>query len=108
MGHTKKHTFKAEVQQLLDIVVHSLYTDQEIFIRELVSNAADALEKIRFQQAAGQKHFQPDLALEITVNTDEKENTITVTDTGIGMSEDEMDENLGKIAHSGSKAFLSQ
>jgi TNF receptor-associated protein 1 len=102
----EKHQFQAEIQQLLNIVVHSLYTDKEIFIRELISNGADALEKLRFLQASGKTLHQPELPLKITVQTDEKESTITFTDTGVGMTHGEMVENLGTIAHSGSKAFL--
>ncbi len=108
MSKPKKHEFKAEIQQLLDIVIHSLYTDKEIFIRELVSNAADALEKLRFQQASGAKVHDPDLELAISIATDEKERTISIADTGVGMTADELVENLGTIAHSGSKAFLKQ
>ena len=106
MSKPKKHEFKAEIQQLLDIVIHSLDTDKEIFIRELVSNAADALEKLRFQQASGAAVHDPDLELAITITTDEDARSITIADTGIGMSRDELVENLGMIAHSGSKAFL--
>ena len=67
---TEKHQFQAEIQQLLNIVIHSLYTDKEIFIRELVSNAADACEKLRYTQASGQTVFQPETELKITVTTD--------------------------------------
>src|SRR5688500_11295328 len=108
MATTEKHHFQAEIQQLLDIVIHSLYTDKEIFVRELISNAADACEKLRFLQSSGQAVFQPALPLGISIKTDEKENTVTFTDTGIGMSQGEMIENLGTIAHSGTKAFLKQ
>jgi TNF receptor-associated protein 1 len=103
----EKHQFQAEIQQLLNIVIHSLYTDKEIFIRELISNGADALEKLRFLQSSGQAVYQPDLPLKISVQSDEKENTITFTDTGVGMTQGELVENLGTIAHSGSKAFLN-
>src|SRR5205085_2039096 len=106
MSATEKHSFQAEIQQLLNIVIHSLYTDKEIFIRELISNAADALEKLRFLQSSGQSIYQPETALKIAIQTDEKEHTITFTDTGIGMIHAELVENLGTIAHSGSKAFL--
>jgi TNF receptor-associated protein 1 len=102
----EKHQFQAEIQQLLNIVVHSLYTDKEIFIRELISNAADALEKLRFLQTSGKEIYQPDLPLKISIQTDEAAGTVTFTDTGIGMNHDEVVENLGTIAHSGSKAFL--
>ena len=108
MSTTEKHHFQAEIQQLLDIVIHSLYTDKEIFVRELISNAADACEKLRFTQTAGQPILQPDLALGIAIATDDKENTISFTDTGVGMSHGDLVENLGTIAHSGTKAFLKQ
>jgi TNF receptor-associated protein 1 len=108
MSTTEKHHFQAEIQQLLDIVIHSLYTDKEIFVRELISNAADACEKLRFQQSSGQPILTPDLAPVIAITTDEKEGTITFTDTGVGMTHGDLVENLGTIAHSGTKAFLKQ
>jgi TNF receptor-associated protein 1 len=107
--HTiEKHAFQAEIAQLLDIVIHSLYTDKEIFIRELISNAADATEKLRFLQSSGADIFEPDRPLTISVSTDDTGHTISVADGGIGMTRDELIENLGTIAHSGSKAFLQQ
>ena len=108
MSTTEKHTFQAEIAQLLDIVIHSLYTDKEIFIRELISNAADATEKLRFLQTSGTEIYQPDRALTISVNTDDTAHTISIADSGLGMTRDELIENLGTIAHSGSKAFLQQ
>jgi len=108
MSTTEKHQFQAEIAQLLDIVIHSLYTDKEIFVRELISNAADACEKLKFLQTSGTEIFQPDAPLGITLATDEKAKTITFTDTGLGMTRGELVENLGTIAHSGSKAFLQQ
>jgi molecular chaperone HtpG len=102
----KKQEFQAEVQQLLDIVINSLYTDKEIFIRELVSNAADALEKLKHTELTGNKISDPDLELKIVIDTDEENKTITITDHGVGMTEDELIENLGTIAHSGSKKFV--
>jgi len=108
MSTPEKHSFQAEIAQLLDIVIHSLYTDKEIFIRELISNAADATEKLRFLQASGTDLFEPDRELKIAVNTDDTAHTIAIADAGIGMTRDELMENLGTIAHSGSKAFLAQ
>jgi TNF receptor-associated protein 1 len=108
MSTTEKHHFQAEIQQLLDIVIHSLYTDKEIFVRELISNAADACEKLRFLQSSGQGVFQPEIPLGISIQADEKEKTIAFADTGIGLTQGEMIENLGTIAHSGTKAFLKQ
>jgi molecular chaperone HtpG len=108
MSQKETHQFQAEIQQLLDIVIHSLYTDKEIFVRELISNAADACEKLRFSQSSGKSIHQPEAAPGIAVTTDEKAGTITITDTGVGMTHAELVENLGTIAHSGTKAFLKQ
>ncbi len=102
----EKHEFQAEVKQVLDIVVHSLYTDKEIFVRELISNASDATEKLRHTQLTEKAIHDADLELEIKVESDEKKQQIIIQDFGIGMTRDELIENLGTIAHSGSKAFL--
>ena len=83
---TEKHAFQAEIAQLLDIVIHSLYTDKEIFVRELISNAADASEKLKFLQTSGAEIFEPDAPLKISVTTDDQAKTITFTDAGIGMT----------------------
>src|SRR5688500_11904109 len=103
---TVKHEFQAEVGQLLDIVTHSLYTDREIFVRELVSNASDSLEKMRLLQLTEKEVFDEALSLEINITTDETAGTLTISDYGIGMTREELVENLGTIAHSGSKAFV--
>ena len=105
-GASEKFQFKAEVKQLLDILVHSLYTSREIFLRELVSNASDALDKLRFESNRGTEIADKDLPLEIRIDFDEKEKTITVKDTGIGMTKDELINNIGTIAKSGSAEFL--
>ncbi len=102
----QKFEFQAEIKQLLDIVIHSLYTEKEIFVRELVSNASDALEKLRHTQITEKEVFDDKLELEINVTTDDKAKTITIQDFGIGMTRAELVENLGTIAHSGSKQFL--
>ncbi|HEY4301965.1 MAG TPA: molecular chaperone HtpG [Candidatus Didemnitutus sp.] len=102
----QKFEFQAEIKQLLDIVIHSLYTEKEIFVRELVSNASDALEKLRHLQLTEKEIYDDTLALEINVTSDDKAKTITIQDFGIGMTRAELVENLGTIAHSGSKAFL--
>jgi TNF receptor-associated protein 1 len=102
----QKFEFQAEIKQLLDIVIHSLYTEKEIFIRELISNASDALEKLRHLQLTEKNVFDDQLALEINVTTDDQAKRITIQDFGIGLSRAELIENLGTIAHSGSKAFL--
>ena len=107
MSTPTTHEFQAEVRQVLDIVIHSLYTDREIFVRELVSNAADALEKMRLTQLTEKEVFGAELPLEIRITTDETAGTITLADHGIGMTRAELVENLGTIAHSGSKAFAA-
>ncbi len=104
--NTETHQFQAEVRQLLDIVINALYSDREIFVRELVSNASDALEKLRLKQLTDSNIYQPDKPLEITVATDKENKTITIADTGIGMTEADLVENLGTIAHSGTKKFM--
>ncbi len=105
--HTpEKREFQAEVSQVLDIVINSLYTDKEIFVRELVSNASDALEKMRHTQLTESEVHQPDLPLEIQIESDAEAKTVTIIDHGLGMTRDELHENIGTIAHSGSKAFV--
>lgn len=105
-GPLKKHEFKAEVKKLLDILVHSLYTSREIFLRELISNASDALDKLRFESNRGTEIPNNDLPLEIKIEFDEKKKTLTVSDTGIGMSRDEVISNIGTIAKSGTEEFI--
>ena len=102
----EKHTFQAEIQQLLDLVVHSLYTDKEIFLRELISNASDSMEKLRHIEATEKNVHEPTLPLEIHITTDAEAKTLTIADHGIGMTREELIKNLGTIAHSGTKAFL--
>ena len=98
--------FQAEIKQLLDIVIHSLYTEKEIFVRELVSNASDALEKLRHLKLTEKNIADEASELEISLTTDETAKTLTIQDSGIGMTQAELIKNLGTIAHSGSKAFL--
>jgi len=102
------HRFQAEVSRLLHLVIHSLYSNKEIFLRELVSNASDALDKLRFRSLTDASALGGDSTLEIRVAIDEDAGTITIEDTGIGMTEAELVENLGTIAHSGSRAFLEK
>lgn len=102
------HEFRAETRKVLNILTHSLYTNREIFLRELISNASDALDKLRFLQSKGETVRDPDLPLEIAITTDKVQRLLTIRDTGIGMSRDDMVENLGTIAHSGSEAFLRE
>jgi len=100
------HEFQAETKQVLDIVVNSLYKDKEIFVRELISNASDALEKLRRVQLTEKNVCDDNLDLEINVSTDDSGNTLTIQDFGIGMNKEELVQNLGTIAHSGSKEFI--
>lgn len=102
-----KH-FQAETRKVLDIVINSLYTERDIFVRELVSNAADALEKFRHQSLIEKVDFDAHMPLEITFDCDDKKHVLTITDTGIGMTKEELETNLGTIAHSGSKQFFEQ
>jgi len=101
------HAFQAEIKQLLDLVVHSLYTDREIFLRELISNASDSMEKLRHLQGTEKDMHDAALPLEIHITTDAEAKTLTIEDRGIGMTRGELVENLGTIAHSGTKAFLN-
>ncbi len=101
-----EHSFRAEVNQVLDIVINSLYSHREIFLRELISNAADALDKLRFRAVTDEGLMEGEEELEIQLVPDREAKTLTVIDTGIGMTRDEVIENLGTIAHSGSRGFL--
>ncbi|WP_029896386.1 molecular chaperone HtpG [Desulfohalovibrio reitneri] len=101
---TGNFKFKAEVNQLLNILVHSLYSNREIFLRELVANASDALDKLRFQQLQGAE--VEDLPLQIDITCDPGNKTLTVADSGVGMTREEMVQNLGTIAHSGTAEFV--
>ncbi len=107
-GNTTTYEFQAETKKLLDIVIHSLYTEKDVFVRELISNAADALEKFRHESLTKTEVFDDHLPLEITIDLDDKKNILTITDTGIGMTRSELEHNLGTIAHSGSNAFLAE
>lgn len=100
--------FRAEVQQLLGILAHSLYTEREIFLRELISNASDALHRIQFELLTNRDVVDPDAELAIRIESDPVAHTLTISDTGIGMTHDELIENLGTIAHSGALAFMQQ
>jgi molecular chaperone HtpG len=103
----QSYEFRAEIQQLLNILVHSLYTDREIFLRELISNASDAIHRFQFEMLTNSNVLDPDAELAIRVSADKEAKTITVSDTGIGLNREEMIENLGTIAHSGALSFLN-
>jgi molecular chaperone HtpG len=100
--------FKTELKQLLDLIVHSLYTKKEIFLRELISNAADAIDKVRFESLTNHDLLEGDSDWKIKIIPDEKAGTLTISDNGIGMSREQIVDNLGTIAKSGTKAFLEQ
>ena len=100
--------FRAQVQQLLHILANSLYTEREIFLRELISNASDALHRVQFEMLTNRDVLDPDAELAIRLEFDEEARTLTVSDTGIGMTREELIENLGTIAHSGAMAFLQR
>src|SRR5574340_1693432 len=105
---TAKETlgFQAEVKQLLHLMVHSLYGNKEIFLRELISNASDACDQLRFEALADTALWENDTALEIRVACDKAARTITVSDNGVGMSRDEVIANIGTIAKSGTREFF--
>src|ERR1700712_2828557 len=99
----EKMQFKTELKQLLDLIIHSLYTKKEIFLRELISNAADAIDKVRFEGLTKQELIEGDSNWKVKLIPDTAAGTLTVRDNGIGMSRDQIVENLGTIAKSGTK-----
>ncbi|MEW6179577.1 MAG: molecular chaperone HtpG [Chloroflexota bacterium] len=98
--------FKAETRQLLNILIHSLYTEREVFLRELISNASDALTRLQFESLTNRDYVDPHAELAIWVSANPQERVLTIRDSGIGMNAEELAQNLGTIAHSGAKAFL--
>ena len=110
MSDTQKETlgFQTEIKQLLDLMIHSLYSNRDIFLRELISNASDACDKLRFEALDNDKLYGGDSDLGIWIETDRKVRTISVRDNGVGMNRDEAVKNLGTIARSGTREFFSQ
>src|SRR5215475_3938397 len=104
----ESRAFEADVAKLLNLIVHSVYSDKEVFVRELISNAADACEKLRYEAIAQPQLLGDDPALHITLKIDADNKSLTVEDNGIGMSREEMVQGLGTIAHSGTKAFMER
>ncbi len=98
--------FKTELKQLLHLIIHSLYSHKDIFLRELISNASDAIDTVRFQSLTNQELLESDADWKIKIIPDEKANTLTISDNGVGMSKETVVENLGTIAKSGTRAFL--
>ena len=104
--HKEKLGFQAEVKQLLDIMIHSLYSNKEIFLRELISNASDAIDRLRFDALSNPDLYERDADFKIRVSYDRDARTITVSDNGIGMSREEVIQNIGTIAKSGTREFF--
>ena len=107
-GQKEVHGFQTEVKQLLQLMIHSLYSNKEIFLRELVSNAADAADKLRFKALSNADLYEGDGDLRVRVSCDKENNTLTISDNGIGMTHDQIIEHLGTIAKSGTAEFFSQ
>ena len=105
---TQTKTFKTEVSQLLDLVIHSLYSNKDIFLRELISNASDAIDRARFESVSKPEIQEPEGGWKIKLIPDAEKKTLTIIDNGIGMSADELETNIGTIANSGTKAFLKE
>ncbi len=106
MSNTQTHVFQTEISQLLDLMINSLYSQKEIFLRELISNSSDAIDKRRFEALTDATLLSDDEELAVTITTDKEANTITISDNGIGMGHDEIIENIGTIARSGTKKFM--
>ena len=102
------HVFQSDVSRLLDIVANALYSEKEIFIRELISNAADACDRLRYQAITEPGLLNGDADFSIAIDIDKDAKSLTICDNGIGMTHDEMIENLGTIARSGTTAFVEQ
>ena len=100
--------FKAETKELLNLMIHSIYTNKEIFLRELISNANDAIDKLKFKSLTDTDILKGDDKFRIDINVDKDNRTLTITDNGIGMTYEEVDDNIGTIAKSGSKLFKEQ
>ena len=104
----KPQAFQAEVAKLLQLMVHSVYSDRDVFLRELISNASDALDKLRYEAIAKPELLEKEPTLTITITPDKTAKTLTIADTGIGMTADELATNLGTIAKSGTEAFVKK
>ena len=102
------HGFQADVQKMLHLMIHSLYSNREIFLRELISNASDAADRLRFEAISNPSLLEPDPELKVRVEYDAAAKTVSVTDNGIGMSREEVVHQLGTIARSGTGEFLNQ
>ena len=101
------HSFQTEVKQLLQLMIHSLYSNKEVFLRELISNGSDACDRLRFAALTDAGLMEDGETLGLKVSVDKNEKTVTISDNGIGMTTDEVIENIGTIARSGTRQFLS-
>jgi molecular chaperone HtpG len=108
MTTKQTHSFQTEVSQLLHLMIHSLYSNKEIFLRELVSNASDAVDKLKFESLSNDTLVEGKEDLQVHIDVDKEAGTITITDNGIGMTETEVMENIGTIANSGTKKILTK
>ena len=106
MADAQSYSFKAETKQLLDILIHSLYKERDVFLREVLSNASDALNRLRFEMLTEKDVRDPDLDLSIHISVDKDKGLLTIRDTGIGMTKEEIIKNLGTIAQSGARGFI--
>src|SRR5437016_8784008 len=106
--NTETFQFQAEARQVLDLMIHSLYTQKEIFLRELISNASDALDRLRFETLSRPELIGPDEKLEIWIESDPNARTLTISDNGIGMSREEVIANIGTIAKSGTREMVER
>ena len=106
MSQKQTHAFQTEVSQLLDLMIHSLYSNKEIFLRELISNSSDAIDKLRFESISNEALAEGKEELNIHIDVNKDAGTITISDNGIGMTQDEVMENIGTIANSGTKKYL--
>ena len=102
----EKREFKTEVKQMLDLVIHSLYSNKEIFLREVISNASDAIDRARFESVKDASILEDDPEWKIKLVVDKDAKTLTVSDNGIGMTAEEVEKNIGTVANSGTKKFL--